>query len=99
MDLGTAVRENRIEGAKTRKGAKGEEDEMFKNEMLESTWRMRILVEAVEGAMEGKNKRAAEDVESVESVESVEEVVVDRNDPVARAKRRADLLAEWEALD
>lgn len=89
MNLGTAVRENRIEGAKIRKGAKGEEDEMFKNEMLESAWRMKILVEAVEGAMERKAGRAEES----------EEVVVDRNDPVARAKRRADLLAEWEALD
>ncbi|KFY91509.1 hypothetical protein V500_04632 [Pseudogymnoascus sp. VKM F-4518 (FW-2643)] len=90
MNLGISAREHRVEGAKIRKGAKGEEDEMFKNEMLESAWRMRMLVEVVEGGMERKKRGGGE---------GVEVVVVDRSDPVVRAKARADLLAEWEALD
>ena len=89
VEKGILAREKRV---KAKGGAKGEGAEMYKQQMLESAWRMRVLLEAVAGAMEGKVRK---DVEGAES----EEEEVDRDDPVTRAKEMADLEAEWEALD
>ncbi|KFY52980.1 hypothetical protein V496_08014 [Pseudogymnoascus sp. VKM F-4515 (FW-2607)] len=88
VEAGISARKKRVEGAKVRGGAKGEEDEMFMQQMSESAWRMRMVVEVVEEAMERKKSRA----------ESVEREV-DRSDPVVRAKAMADFQAEWDALD
>lgn len=89
VEKGILAREKRV---KVRGGAKGEENEMYKQQMLESAWRMRVLLEAVAGATDGKAGRGVEGVES-------EEEDVDKDDPVARAKEMEDLEAEWEALD
>lgn len=88
VEAGISARKKRVEGAKVRGGAKGEEDEIFMQQMSESAWRMRMVIEVVEEAMERKKSMA----------ESVEREV-DRSDPVVRAKAMADFQAEWDALD
>ncbi|OBT63845.1 hypothetical protein VE03_06643 [Pseudogymnoascus sp. 23342-1-I1] len=93
VEKGIEAREERVEGAKVRKG-RGGDDEGFRKAIGESAWRMRMVVEVVGEAMEREARRAAESVER--------EVVgggVDRRDPVVRARAMADFQAEWEALD
>ncbi|OBT87159.1 hypothetical protein VE02_04754 [Pseudogymnoascus sp. 03VT05] len=87
VEAGIAARARHVRDAKVRGGVKGEEDEMYKQQMLESSWRMRVLIEAVEG---GGVRRAMEGVKEV--------VAVDRKDPGVRAKMLEDLEMEWEAL-
>lgn len=93
VEAGISAREKRVQGAKVRDGAKGKEDEMFKQELLESAWRMQILIEAVEEGVARRAGRAAEGVVVQKRVE------VDRSDPVARAKALAAFEAELAALD
>lgn len=90
VERGILARENRVKGAKVRKGVKGEEDEMFKKQIFESSWRMRMLIKAVEETM-ARRKRKAE--------EGMMEEVVDWNGPAAKAKMLADLKAGWDTLD
>ncbi|ELR03142.1 hypothetical protein GMDG_05971 [Pseudogymnoascus destructans 20631-21] len=57
-EAGIAARAKRVRDAKVRTGVKGEEDEMFRQQMLESSWRMRMLIGAVEEKMVRRKKRA-----------------------------------------